>query len=179
MSVDVEIIPTSARPLRWGDIKHRIDRSALPPGACGLLGAEPCLHELGTHRLVPDHEPLTPPHYYYFRLAQPNTLSLAVERNEDVGANEHDVIDDFGRNLSQQERRALAATWHGAGLCYVLESTGGRHLHELPLFIAIATSIAHLCGGRIIISDSGIFSLGVGIYRPEQFCCVVPIPYEG
>jgi hypothetical protein len=168
MSIDVEIIPTSASPISWQRVRQRLMTYPLPEAARGLLGDQPQLITAGSHRVVAESDLLLPRSVYEFKLPQDNTLGLDIQTNAETYTNEADYLDDFARNLQEAQRRTLAQQWQAVGFSYEVTSTGGRNRNEAPLLVALAAILAELCSGHILILSTGPFSLPVGCYTPQQ-----------
>ncbi|MCX4239613.1 hypothetical protein [Paraliomyxa miuraensis] len=97
-----------------------------------------------------------------------NTLSLTILPNEPEDS-ELEYLRDYGRNLSPTEAEELAQQWRRVGHSFGLSSGGGRSHDEPRMLVALACALADASDGRVILMNDGLFSLGIGIYTPEQF----------
>jgi hypothetical protein len=167
MSIDLDIFPTSKRGVCWRNIEDRL-QALLGASSHELLGDHPALWHLSSHTVMGDDDNLTPNNSYYFALAVPNTLILTVMPNQG-NLDEHEYLEDYGRNLAPVVIQELANRWHKVGYYYELTSMMGRSKPEPELLIALTSAIADVCSGYIIVMNDDIFDLGVGIYTSEQF----------
>lgn len=172
MSVDLDILPTALQLARWGDIKYVL-KELLGPSEV-LLEGHISLVELHSKTIVSECERLMLNSHYYFVLSTPNTLGLSVSPNKG-NLDEHIYLEDFGRNLTPLATRSLVERWHAAGCIYAVTSMGGRSLLEPKIFVALATAIAYISKGYVIVMDNGIFDVSIGIYSAEQFKRVKPL----
>jgi hypothetical protein len=169
MSIDVEIIPTVPKLFTWGALKASLVATQLSKPARALIGESPQLVDLRTKQRVADNLPLDPKGFYAFEFREGSTLAFDIDRNADCYTNEEEYLQDFGRNLDTNTIEQLAKVWKEIGISYQLESYAGRHRHEPEVFVAVAAIVADLCSGRIIVKDSDLFSVPVGIYSAAQF----------
>jgi len=110
---------------------------------------------------------------YFFTFAVSNTLSLTARPNKN-NLNEQEYLQDYGRNIDSETVRDLAQRWREAGHFYGLTSLMGRSLPEPHLFVGLASALATVCRGYVIVMNDGILDLGVGVYSPEQFKLAQP-----
>lgn len=103
MTIFVDVIPSSPRPICWGDLKRKILNTVMDSEIQHLVGTAPRLIERQSKRSIDDAEALSLPGYYYFELARDNTLSLDVAPNHDEEGLS-DYVDDFGRNLTRNQK---------------------------------------------------------------------------
>ena len=169
MSIDVEIIPTVSELFTWGLFKEALLAAKMSESARRFIGESPHLVAAGTEERVPDSTVLGPKAVFSFEFREGGSLGINADRNADCYTNEDEYLQDFGRNLDANTIEQLAKVWKEIGFSYQVESYARRHRHEPEVFVAAATIVARLCSGRIIVKDSGLFSVPVGIYSEDQF----------
>lgn len=167
MSFDLDVIPGSPTPLRWGEIHRMLLRTAPDEGTRAFIGAVPALHELGSNRRLSDDESLNLSSFYYPVFARENTLSLFLEPKHG-GWEDADYFNDYARNLQPEAKDSIYKRWEQAGYLTGVRSFGGRARGELKLMVVLATCLAELTSGYVVIQDNGVFSLPVGVYPPDE-----------
>ena len=77
-------------------------------------------------------------------------------------------MDDYGRNLDTATIKALSQDWKSVGYVYGIANIASRNNLESRLPIILATAMAYLCQGCIIVTSSD-FTFDIGVYTPEEF----------
>lgn len=171
MSIDLDIFPTNSKCFSCGELKTRF-LDLLTPKDIDRIGTL-SLIELGSNKLITDNEKIyfsSDENFqaYFLSLNIPNTIGINISKNKPNDLNEFDYLEDYGRNLDESTIKILAKKWQLIGYSYGLTTLAGRSKYEPPLFIALATAIAYLCNGYVIVM-SDEFTLDVGVYTPEEF----------
>ena len=167
MSVDLDIIPDSPKLPPWGQVR-RIIGVALSHNNYQTISPDISLYEFSSKRELQDDEELKCPGYYYFGFAQDTTLTLSLESNTG-GQEEMDYVDDFARCRPLEFKESIRQIWKSSGFLITVTSGGGRAKGELQQMICIASCIAKLTKGYIVVSENGVFQQPVGIYTPDEF----------
>lgn len=167
MAVDLDIIPGSPQSLRWGRLKCMI-HSVLSHTDGQIILPDVNLFDLSSKRAILENEELSCPGYYYFGFAQDTTLSLTLEPNAG-GQEDIDYIDDFGRIALPEFKDSVRRIWESAGFLVTVTSGGGRAKGELQLMAHIASCIATLTKGYVVVTENGNFRQPMGIYSPDEF----------
>lgn len=171
MSIDLYIFPTSPENFYWGELKSKF-LELLTPEDAQRLGTVSLL-KLGSEEVLAEDKKLYIPsqkngEHYYLSLDIPNTLMIGINNNESTYLSEVDFLEDFGRNLDATTIQSLVQEWKSIGFTYNVTTNAGRSKWEPPLFVALASTIAYLCKGYIIVMSKD-FSLDVGVYTPAAF----------
>ena len=168
MSDEVDVIPLSAKPVSWGEVKQSLSASVFDADLRSYFGANRLsLFEARTKRLLEDGDALPCPGYYSFSIEGKNcTLSMAIEPSADCVENA-DYLGDFARNLSDESKETLQQQWEQAGYLITVESYGGRPRHEIRAMMLVAICLARVTEGVVLVTDS-IVGLMVGVYSPEE-----------
>lgn len=171
MSIDLCVFPTSPENFCWGELKNKFlellifeDRQRLGDISLRQLGSNEIVLEKENIDFLPNENH----NYYYLSSDIPNTLGMNIRENEQNYVSELDMLEDFGRNLDAATIQTLVQKWKSVGYVYGVTSMGGRSKWEPPLFIALATAIAYLCEGYVIVMSND-FTLDVGVYTPSIF----------
>jgi hypothetical protein len=167
MSIDIDIIPTKKTDFLWGDLKRQLYQDAGTFGVSVVAIESLSLRELGSNRVLLEADHISVPGYYYFSNSDPCTLSLVVEPFAGEAEN-RDYMDNFGRFLSEADRRTILRQWKEASCEYGVSSAGGRPDGELRTLVLVSSSLAVLTNGYCVIRDNNIFPLSLGIYTPDQ-----------
>jgi hypothetical protein len=172
MSLDLKIIPTNPEVLSWKSIYDEL-RSHIGPAERGVLGDHATLHEIGTKRRVAEDAPLELDKHYYIEAAAPNTLIISVPSKthslDEDDLDEVEYLNDYGHSWDDAAINDLAQGWRAANYHYEVSSLGGRGANEPALQIALATALARLSAGIVLVMDRDRFDLSPGYYSPEQF----------
>ena len=171
MSIDLYVFPTIPEYFCWGELKNKF-LELLTSEDIQRIGRV-FLCRLGNDETVPEDEKISllndkNHYYYYLSLDIINTLGVTISKNKPNYINFIDMLEDFGRNLDTATIQTLVQKWKSIGYVYGVTSTGGRSKWEPPLFIALATAIASLCKGYVIVM-SDEFTLDIGVYTPTVF----------
>ncbi len=171
MSIDLYIFPTSPEYFYWGELKNKFLELLILEDAQRLGKVSLC--KLGSDEIVAENEKISLLNnenhdYYYLSSGIPNTLGMNIRRNEPNYVGELDMLEDFGRNLDSVTIQTLVQKWKSIGYVYGVTSNAGRSKWEPPLFVALATAIAYLCKGYVIVMND-VFTLDVGVYTPTVF----------
>ena len=168
MSIDLDVIPGSPQPIRWGELKSLIQGTVLASDVEEIIGSVVDLFDVRSKRAIRESEQLGCPGYYYFEFGKRATLSLTLEpttgRQDAV-----DYIGDFARNLLPEPKDAVRRAWELAGFLVTVTSYGGRERGELKLLVHLAACIAELTKGYVVVTDNGVFHLSVGVFAPKEF----------
>ncbi len=171
MSIDVKVFPTISDIAIWGDIREKL-YVIVSAKEKELLGEDISLLELSSRQKVENDKQLSLGQQYYLILKIPNTLSISViSKTEDLDEEnlELDYLEDYGCNLTSEEVQILSERWRVARYFYSIASFGGRSKQESKLLIELATTIAYICSGYIVVTNNDLFDLGIGVYTPEEF----------
>lgn len=106
-------------------------------------------------------------------------LSIALyqlpTRGEIPGHYEELILDYPSGSYSTDEISNIVKKWQSVGHRYLLSSTvGTRTKYDLELMVALASAIALLCDGVIILDSFG-FSATYGLFTPQEFLSVSPL----
>lgn len=172
MSIDVDIMSTTLEIVRWGDVVTSF-RRALDSTINEILGEHLVLRAQNSHETVNPTDHLSLNKSYYLELSIPNTLAISTAANAG-NINEHDYLEDYGRNLPIIIQNNLVSRWHIAGHYYEISTTIGRGKFEPQLFVALASAVAQSCEGYVIIMNKS-FDLDVGVYSPQDFRNALPL----
>jgi hypothetical protein len=177
MTIDIDIVPTQNNVFSCSDLKSMLlnNLDSLDTELSMRLDQSMKILELGSNREIENDQLILPTHYYYFNLGIDNTLTLSCDNNAETYTNEQEYLEDFGRNLDSSFRLQISQLWRNIGYGYSVSSYGGRAKEESTLLIAIATSIARMTQGYIIIKDSELFSIPVGVYTADEFFSCKPL----
>lgn len=170
MSIDLDVFPTNADLFTWKQLKNKFQE---------LLSFEdrerigkPSLLKLNPKIKIEDDEQLSfhsEDHvFYYPSFDISSTLSIGITKNKSNYTNELEYLEDFGRNLDTQNIQKLAQQWKEVGYTYGLTTYAGRSKWEPDLFVALATAIAYLCQGYVIVMND-VFTVDVGVYNLQEF----------
>ncbi|MHC2066879.1 hypothetical protein ACYFX5_05380 [Bremerella sp. T1] len=164
MSIELDIIPNTTQDICW----HEIVLSARALAADGdSFPNDLQLHDLKSKALIEGFEPLKCPGYYYCTSEIGSTLSLIIEPT--VGGEEDRCyLSDVGHRLSPEERDTVFEKWMSAARLISIESGGGRPKGELKTAMAMAIAIAQLTSGLVVVKDSLVHNVEVGIYASEE-----------
>jgi hypothetical protein len=165
MSIDVMILPGRKFEPVPGLFLGHLGLARGDPAAV-LIGETPALLELGSREVVAADGVLEPGRSYAFCLAADNTLTLSIGLRTDFA--EEEYVEDYGGNLSPQERTTIIEAWRRAGPGLTLSSGGGRAAGELELLAALARSCARALSGWICIESGAFVHPRPGICTPEQ-----------
>lgn len=165
MSIDVMILPGRKPELVPSLFFGQLGLERRNPAAA-LIGETPALLELGSREVVATDGALEPGRAYIFRLATENTLTLSTGVSTDF--DEEEYVEDYGRNLSPEERATIIEAWRHAGPGLTLSSGGGRAAGELELLAALARCCARDLSGWICIESGAFVRPQPGIYTSEQ-----------
>lgn len=171
MSIEIEIFATTQTLFTWAEL--RTTRQEINRDFDYLPRFDARLRMLGTDQIVEDSETLMLRKPVYLDLGFDNTLSLMRAPNSNL--NERDFLEDYGTNLDQETIEEFISAWKRAGYYYVITSMAGRCKYELDMAITLATSVARLCSGGILVLYPDVFTLSYGVYTPEQFIKAKPI----
>lgn len=167
MSIELDVIPGSSQPIRWGDLKGLIHGTAQDRELRDVIGSVINLFDLGSKRAIREGELLSCPGYYYFEFEQRTTLLLSVE-SKVGGEDDVDYLDDFARNLLPDRKDSVRRVWELAGYSLTVTSNGGRASGELKLLAHIAACLASLTKGYVVVMDNGVFCQSVGIFTSRE-----------
>ncbi|HTK06037.1 MAG TPA: hypothetical protein VL485_02620 [Ktedonobacteraceae bacterium] len=178
MSIELWGFPTVEKPLSSKDIWEHLE-TLLGASAGRLLGEQPQLLHLGSHRVVQEDEMLTPDSYYSFHLAVPTTLSLGMSVNKKNSLDEQDFLEEYGRNLTPEKIQRLVEAWKAIGYTFSIITGAGRSPDEPLLFVCLAAALAFACEGYVInTGDYGYiqekYGLEIGVYTAEEFSRAIP-----
>jgi hypothetical protein len=173
MSLDLEIIPGSSKLLRWGDLKPIVQRifsdvNAIEPVEVNLI-------QRGTHRKILGEEELTIRGSYYFGFPEDSTLALSRPSIVYPEA-EKDYLDYLTRNMPHGTSESIWQAWKRAGFEIWLTSIASRPRGELQRMADLASAIAEMVEGYVLLSDNRIFQESEGIYLPDQRLHELPHP---
>jgi hypothetical protein len=165
MSIDLEVMPGSSKLLRWGDLKPSIQRifsdvNAIEPVEVNLI-------QIRTHRKILGEEELAVPGYYYFGFPEDSTLDISINRLTYAEAYK-DYLDYLTREMPPGTSESIWQAWKRAGFDITLNSIASRPRGELQRMADLASAIAEMVEGYVILSDNGIFQESEGIYLPDQ-----------
>jgi hypothetical protein len=99
-------------------------------------------------------------------LAADNTLALSIGLSTDF--DEKEYVEDYGRNLTPEERETIINAWKRAGPSLTISSDGGRAGGEFELLAALARRGARALSGWICIESGALVRPRTGIYTPAQ-----------
>jgi hypothetical protein len=167
MSFDVTVLPASPEPPTWASLRDAIVaewRESANERAPALA-----LTRAPEHHLLAGDERLTPERGYRFAFDAPSELWLFVMVNAAMGLDEDRWLEANARNLDEPSTRALADRWRRSGLHYVLSSGPGRDPGEIDHLVIVATALARLSNGAVVVTDNAFLSSAVGVFSPDQF----------
>jgi hypothetical protein len=98
-------------------------------------------------------------------------FAIDLQRNQDCYTNEHEFVEDIGRNLLEKEKKIIARTWKTVAFSYGIRGYAGKYPSEPSVFVRLAESIGELSKGYIVVMQNGIFNLSKGIYSTGEFSC--------
>ncbi len=170
MSIDLDIIPTSASPVSWDLLRQKLLAYPFPKADRSLMAKPPVLVDYKTRIILPETTQLVPETVYSLGLVPDHGITVSTFSNAKLYTNEEEYFEDYyACNLASDQRTTLARRWKEIGFSYGLALYGGNYGYLLPLFLATAVVIAELCQGYIVDNDSRLFTLPEGCYTPEQF----------
>jgi hypothetical protein len=122
MSIDVMILPGRKLELVPGLFLGQLGLERRSPAAA-LIGETPALLKLDSREIVATDGTLEPGRAYAFHLAAENTLTISIGLSTDF--DEEEYVEDYGGNLSPEERATIIEAWRQAGPGLTLSSGGG------------------------------------------------------
>ncbi|MEW4531490.1 hypothetical protein [Maioricimonas sp. JC845] len=164
MSIQLDVIPNSSASICWHQIisfaENVVRKSNSVPRNLRL-------RDLRSKEQVDELDSLACPGYYYCTSDDGSALTLTLEPTAG-GEEDWDYLSDFGRTLVSTEVRELFDQWMSAGLLVSIASGGGRPPRELKTLMALAVALAQLTLGYVVVKDSTIHNVPVGVYRPDE-----------
>ncbi|MFA0809927.1 hypothetical protein [Microbulbifer epialgicus] len=168
MSIDVEVIPGNKAPIYFYKLKNLMCE-LLIEGEIQEFGGV-IFQEIGKDKPVSEEDCLVLGKDYELVSVEVNTLVLSFMPNDpDDDELEIDMLEDYGRNLEENEIKSMSEKWAKIGFTYKITSKAGRHRVEPRIFWAIVGALTALSSGDVIVMESDIFSLPVGVYKYSEF----------
>lgn len=167
MTVNVEVIPTIDKFIEWGSLSDTLVEMLKLKGI--TIKDEINLFDFHNKRHVNSNE-LIDSGTYVLECEGVNTLSFfRMKKDESDSTNDDkEDIDDYGKNLSLEQKQELYEKWCAIPFSYYLSSGGGRTLLEPKIMIVLASALARHCNGMVIMNESSFFKIETGIYNPEE-----------
>ena len=164
MSLDMDVLPLCPELPPWGLLAARW--SELASRSPGIAGTPlPQLEWPGDRGPVAADERLRVGFFGFFTGSPYSTLSLSVRCIESDGR--RDFVEDYGRNLSEDEQARILDTWTGAIL--MMSSRAGRPEGEFELLRALASALAISTDGWVVLPQEAPLGLRPGMYRGRRF----------
>ena len=159
MSIDIDVIPATKDYVTISQIVSSIDNDF----------KNVKFRKLGQKHLARNTEWLEPDCAYQVLLEKLGNIVIYVNpTDEDDSDYEVDMIEEYGRNLKDQEISVIRNCWLKVKLTYRISSSANRDEQELLLQKQLAVALAELTKGYVIISEQGLFGLAIGIYTSEE-----------
>ncbi|MGD1919420.1 MAG: hypothetical protein ACFCAD_11325 [Pleurocapsa sp.] len=171
MSIDICVFPTNPEKFCWGELRKKIfellnseDIQKLEQKSLRWLGSDKIMLENENISFLNNKDRA----YFYLPIDASNSLGINIRENEPNYVSEKDMLEDFARNLDAATIQALIQKWKTVGYVYGVDSNGSKIQYEPFLLTALATAIAFLCEGYVIVMSND-FTLDIGVYTPEEF----------
>lgn len=164
MAIELDVIPNSSETICWHQIIS-FTENVVREGDSIPRNLQ--LRDLRSKVQVDELKSLACPGYYYCTSDDGSALTFTLEPT--VGGEEDwRYLTDFGRNLVSTEVSEIFDHWMSAGLLISIASGGGRPQRELKTLMDLAIAVAQLTLGYVVVKDSTIHNVPVGIYRPDE-----------
>ena len=169
MGIELDVIPISFDAICW----HQIISFAKTAAKVSVsIPRNLQLRDLRSKERVDEFESLACPGYYYCTSDDGSALSITLEPTVD-GEEDWSYLSDFGRSFTAKEVREVFDQWISVGLLISIASGGGRPKRELKTLMYLAIALAQLTSGYVVVKDSTIHKITIGIYRPDEILCVL------
>lgn len=166
MSVDIFVLPGHPVTVRWQELRERwaelVDAAYAGDVAAALL----C--PAGSHAALDDDAPIGGEGAWWIQVPSASTLGLTAAPTADLYS-DSDFVEDYGRNLTPDTTAKVVRQLRESPIVYDVSSFGGRPRHEGALFVALASALALLSDGWVVVMDDDLFTLDVGIYDGGTF----------
>jgi hypothetical protein len=164
MAIELDVIPISSDTLCWQQISS-FTKNVVKEGDSVPRNLQ--LNDLRSKVQIDEFKTLACPGYYYCTSDDGSALTFTLEPT--VGGEEDwSYLTDFGRNLVSTEVSEIFDHWMSAGFLISIASGGGRPQGELKKLMDLAVAVAQLTLGYVVVKDSTIHNVPVGIYRPDE-----------